>query len=121
MRDEIKRRNNEEEVKVICPVVSIQEKETEIFLNAEMPGIQKDKLSVEVHGEELTISAKRVNDVPKGYTPFIQERIPVEYRRVFSLGNQINKETIAAQYKDGILQVCLKKTATAQPKKITIA
>ncbi|MFC1808758.1 Hsp20/alpha crystallin family protein [Candidatus Omnitrophota bacterium] len=114
------KRSSEGDFRVVSPVVNIEEKETEIMLYAEMPGIEKDALAVEVHGDEMTISAKRTSEVPKGYTSYLQERIPVEYRRVFSLGNQIDKNNISAQYENGIVTIVLKKSESAYPKKITV-
>lgn len=115
-----RRKNNDQECRVVSPAVNIQERESAIVLYAEMPGINKEQLSVEVHGDELTVSAKRFDSVPKDYAVYVQERIPVEYRRVFSLSNHIDKENIEAKYEDGILIVTLHKSEQAQPKKIMV-
>jgi len=115
----IKRKNNNE-LKIVAPVVNIEERENEIVLYAEMPGIDKNDLQVEVHNDELMFSAKKINTVPKDYSVCLQERISVEYKRIFSLGNQINKDEVSARYDNGILMITLKKRERAQPKKITI-
>ena len=118
---DIIRKRSDDEQRIIVPVVNIQEKETEIVLNAEMPALDKSNISVEVHGDELVITGKRFNETPKGYNTIVQERPSVEYKRVFTLGNQINKDSVKAEYTDGILRVCLQKIESAQPKKIAIA
>ncbi len=116
-----RKKNHDEELRIVNPVVNIKEKEAEIVLHAEMPGIDKEKLSIEVHGDELTINAKRFEEVPKEYTVYEQERMPVEYKRVFALGNQINKESVSAKYEDGILMITLQKSESAQPRKIAVS
>ncbi len=120
IKDLIKRKKEDDHIRVVSPVVNIQEQETCILLHAEMPGIEKQQLTVEVHGDELCIEAKKTNIMPQGYTVFMQERMPVEYKRVFNLGRQINKEAVSARYDKGVLTVELKKLESAQPKKITI-
>lgn len=109
------------EVAVIRPVVNICEKDNDIELTAEMPGINKEDLSVEVKGDELCIRAKRTIDIPKGYEVLVQERGALIYERVFTVGNQVDARQIKASYKDGLLYVVLKKTEEAQPKKIPIS
>jgi HSP20 family protein len=115
-----RKRENGNTYRIVSPMVNIQEKETEIIVQAEMPGIVKEDLRIEVHGDELTIGAKRHNDVPKEYTAYIQERMPVEYKRVFTLGNQIDKNEVKARYEHGLLIITLQKSESAQPRKIAI-
>lgn len=106
----------------VCrPVVSIRENETDIVLELEMPGVDKETISVDVQGSELTILSKRNVALREGYTFLCNERQSVEYKRVFTLGNDIDKNGIKASYENGILIVTLMKSEESKPKKIMIA
>ncbi|MBN1493432.1 MAG: Hsp20/alpha crystallin family protein [Candidatus Omnitrophica bacterium] len=121
IKDIVERKNDEKRALILQPAVNIQELGDHVILQAEMPGLTKEDVTVEVQGDELTISGTRRDDTPKGYTTLLQERVPVQYKRIFGLGNQIDKCAVSANYENGILMLTLKKTAAAQPKKITVS
>jgi len=109
--------------RVIQPLVNIREEDKEVILEAEMVGLTKNDISLDLKGNELTLRGKagRVDDaVPKGYTLIHKERCPLEYVRTFVVGDNIDKNKIDAQYENGILRVKLTKSEVAQPKKIEI-
>lgn len=110
-----------EQVPVVSPLVNIQETDKEVILEAEMGGIQKEDVSVEIKQNELTISGRKKPDsAPKEYRLIHQERFPVEYRRAFVLGSEVSKENISAQYENGVLRIRVPKSEETQPKKISI-
>lgn len=120
----IKRPRHEEcKARIIQPLVNICEEEKEITLEAEMAGLTKDDISLDLKGNELTLRGKsgRADDtVPKGYTIVHKERCPLEYVRTFVVGEEIDKNKIDAQYENGILKVKLTKREAVQLKKIEI-
>jgi HSP20 family protein len=120
----MKKQNQKElETRVIQPLVNIREEQGEIILEAEMAGLSKEDISLDINGDEIVLRARpgRVDDdLPKGYTVIHKERCPLEYLRTFILGNDIDKNKIDAQYDKGVLRVKLAKIEEAQPKKIEI-
>ncbi|MGA2090763.1 MAG: Hsp20/alpha crystallin family protein [Endomicrobiales bacterium] len=103
------------------PVVSIRESEKDILLDAEMPGLTKDNIGLEVIGDELTITGKRTDcAVPEGYTVSYRDRDCADYYRKFMLNVTVDREKIDAQYKDGVLTIAIPKSEEAKPKKITV-
>lgn len=119
--DLMKFKSKEPIVRVIQPLVNIKETDKEVVLEAEMVGLSKEDINLELKNEELIISGKsRPEDPPKGYTSFYCERCPLEYTRSFMLGDNIDKGKIEAEYEQGVLKVILQKTETAHPKKIEI-
>jgi len=120
----IKRRRQDEcQPRVIQPLVNIHEEEKEVTLEAEMVGLTKDDISLDLKGNELILkgrTGRADNSAPKGYTVVHKERCPLEYLRTFVIGNDIDKSKIGAQYENGILRVKLTKSEEAQPKKIEI-
>jgi len=119
----IKQRLRRLEPRVIQPLVNIYETDKEVILEAEMTGLTKEDIGLELKENELTIKGKiRESDetTPKGYTVIHRERCPLEYIRTFIIGDEIDKSKIDAQYENGILRVKLSKSDEAQPKRIEI-
>jgi len=109
---------------VIEPLVNIEELEKEIVLEAEMPGLTKDDIALELKDNTLTIKGKGKDAedmTAKGYTLIHRERCPLEYQRSFVLSEDIDKNKIYAEYINGILKVRLVKSEDAQPKKIDVS
>lgn len=113
--------NADYNTRVVAPIVNIHETEKDIVVEAEMTGLKKDEISLDVVGDELTIKgAKKDCKVPEGYTVIYRERCPFEYSRTFVLGEEVKREGITAKYEDGILKVSIPKAERPQPKKIQI-
>jgi HSP20 family protein len=111
------------QVRVIQPLVNIEEEDKDIVVEAEMPGLAKDDITLDLNGNELSLKGrakKQEDEIPKGYTLLHKERCPLEYARTFVVGDNIDKAGISAQYDNGILKVRLAKAQDAQPKKIDI-
>jgi HSP20 family protein len=108
-------------VHVIQPLVNIRETDTEIVLEAEMVGLTKEDVNLELKDDELVITGKvRPYETPQGYTVIHRERCPYEYVRRFVLGETIDRARIDAQYENGILTVTLHKVEAVRPKRILI-
>ncbi len=107
-------------MKTFCPAVDIQEGGSEVVLWIDIPGVREEDLQLTVVKDELALAAKvQVIDRSKmgrGY----QEYEEGNYQRVFSLSNEIDRDNIKADYKDGVLKVTLLKTEQAKPRKIEI-
>lgn len=117
----LKNSNDECATRVIQPLVNVSETEKEVILEAEMVGLSKEDINLELKNDQLIISGKsRAEEPPKGYTALYRERCPLEYTRSFLLGDTIDKGKIDAQYENGILKVTLQKVEAAHPKKIEI-
>ncbi|MGW8194684.1 MAG: Hsp20/alpha crystallin family protein [Desulforhopalus sp.] len=102
----------------IAPIVDIYENEDEILLLADMPGVTKDKITVNVDNGKLEISGVR-NLESKGVENW-QEFGDVEYRRVFSVPQSIDVAKVNAELKDGVLKLNLPKAESAKPRTIEI-
>ena len=110
-----------EKTKVISPLTNIIEKEKEVILEAEMVGLTREDIDLELNGNDLTIVGKqRGTGVPEGYSTLYRERGPIEYRRSFTLGSVVKKESINAKYENGVLKLTLPKEEETQPKKLKI-
>lgn len=121
MTNMTKVRTAEPPKQVIQPLVNIAETEKEIILEAEMVGLAKEDVSIELKDDELIIHGRqRADELPQGYTALYRERCPLEYTRSFLLGDTIDRNKIDAQYENGILTVTMRKVEAAHPRKIEI-
>lgn len=114
-------KTDENAVRIVQPLVNISETDKEVVLEAEMVGLTRDDISLELKDDELVITGRaRDNEAPKGYTPVHRERCPLQYTRSFLLGENIDRGSIDARYENGILTVTLHKVEAARPRKIEI-
>lgn len=102
----------------IAPLVDIFENDEEILLHADMPGVVKENVVVNVDNGRLEISGIR-NLEKKGAESW-QEFGDIEYRRVFSVPQTIDVNKVKAELKDGMLKLHLPKAESAKPKMIEI-
>jgi len=105
-------------IPTVAPVVDIYENDDEILLHADMPGVEKDKIAVNVDNGTLTITGVRELET-KGVATW-EEFGNVEYRRNFSVPQTIDVEKVNAELKDGVLRLHLPKSEAAKPKQIEI-
>lgn len=94
-----------------CPVVDILETTDAYIFRAELPGVGKDNISVEVAGDYLKISGQRPSEVDPPLAAYHRiERVHGVFERTFKLRGIIDAEKAEARYVDGLLEVYLPKT-----------
>lgn len=81
---------------------------------AELPGVEKSDVNIELENAVLTISAKR--KVKQG-----ENEQSVEYSRSLTVADDIDADKVSAKLEDGLLQVTLPKAAARKPKAITVS
>ena len=103
------------------PLVDIYETDGTLILKAELPGVSKADVTVEVKDNILTLKGERVAD-PNIHQDryFRQERSFGAFNRSFTLQQNINPEMIRAKFKDGVLEVILPKPEEDRPKQVTV-
>jgi len=104
---------------VVVPLVDIFENDDEILLYAEMPGVVKDEVTVNLDNGNLDLVGYRKMNKEAGATEW-EEFGNLEYRRRFSVPQTIDVAKVEAELKDGVLQLHLPKSEAAKPKRIEI-
>ena len=114
----------EETEGIRIPSIDLVETEQEVVLKAEMPGIDKDKIEVEVMPEYLTLSAEmREEKEEKDATHHRRERVWGRFERSIPLPVEVVTDQAKATYREGLLEIHLPKTERAKsqtPRKIVI-
>ncbi len=108
--------------KSFYPAVDILNKGDNILLNVELPGVSKEDISINIEEKVLTIKGERKSEKKeKTDKYFRQERVYGSFKRSFSLSDDILTDEVSADFKDGILNVTLKRDTTKEEvKQITI-
>lgn len=104
------------------PAVDIMEDGRNIILNVELPGMNKEDISVHIEDKILTIKGERkCENEEKNDRYYKKELIYGSFSRAFNLSDDILVDDVSADYKDGILKITLKRDETKETvKKITI-
>jgi HSP20 family protein len=104
------------------PAVDIYETDGTVVVKAELPGVQKDQVGVEVKDGILTLRGERKYEKEVKEENFHRiERSYGTFQRAFSLPTTVDQEKISATMKDGVLEVTLPKKEAAKPKQISVA
>jgi HSP20 family protein len=103
------------------PAVDIYESEGALVLQADVPGVSKDDVEINLDQDVLTISGRVALDDYDGLRPVYSEFNVGNFYRRFSLGETIDQAAITADMEEGVLTVTLPKKEQAQPRKITVA
>ena len=97
--------------------VDVNETEKEFFLSADIPGLDKNDVSVDIHDGVITIKGERAIDNEKSTDGYrIRERQLGSFNRSFRLPDNVNEDKVAAKFKNGVLTVTLPKTKEILPE-----
>lgn len=106
---------------VWSPDVDIYENKDSIVVKADLPGVDKDKIHVEVKDNILTIRGERKEEKEsKDQNVYRVERRFGEFYRSFTLPEKVDASKIKAKYKDGILEVTLPKPEESKGKEVKV-
>lgn len=104
----------------VYPLVNIFEKNGDLVLVAELPGVKKEDLKVEVKGNTLRLAGERTTDSGKDISYHRVERNCSKFDRTLKLPVNVEPDQVKAEYKDGILIISLARAESDKPKQITV-
>lgn len=121
LMDEFFEPTNAQTTNNLTPKVDIREKEQEFQFLLELPGVRKEDIQIEVEQDVLYVSGERkAAEETKETNVHRMEQFYGSFHRRFHLPQGLDKETIAAQYQDGILRLTIQKHEKAIKKQIVI-
>lgn len=112
--------NNSAPGAALIPRVDVVEDKSGITLYADLAGVPKDKLSLNIEADTLTIEGEVGLAMPEGMEPSHAEVNLPRYRRVFALSKELDSEKISAGFEHGVLKLNIPKAEHLQPRKIEI-
>ena len=102
--------------------LDLSEDDKNYIVRAEIPGVKKEDIKVEVDGNRVSISAemKSVKEERKNERVIHSERYEGKVFRSFALDGNVNENEAQAAYQDGVLQLTLPKTSSGKSRRLTI-
>lgn len=104
-----------------APAVDLKEDANNFIVSAELPGLKREDIQVEIENNTLMIKGERKFEKREEKENYhFVERSYGSFYRSFTLPKNVDAEKIAAEYKDGVLQVTLPKKEEVKPKKVEV-
>lgn len=104
----------------LLPPVDIYEDAAGITLVADLPGVARERLSVQVDKDILLIEGEAAIEMPNEMEALYADLRTTRFRRSFTLSRELQADQIDAQMQDGVLTLRVPKRAELQPRKIQV-
>ena len=104
----------------LLPPVDVFEDSSGITLYADLPGVPKDRLALELDADTLTIEGEIALDMPAGMGASHAEVDLPRYRRRFTLSRELDTGKVSAEFNHGVLKLRIPKAEHAQARKIEV-
>jgi HSP20 family protein len=98
------------------PAVDIYEDEDQVVVKAEVPGIAKEDLDINLSGSTLTIKGEKKEEQTKKVNYYYRERSHGSFTRIVELPAKVNGKLATASFENGVLEIGLPKTEEAKKK-----
>jgi HSP20 family protein len=102
--------------------MDVKEDDKGFTVHAEIPGVKKDDIHVNIDGNQVSISAevKNEKEVKESEKVLRSERYYGKVSRAFTLGQDVDEGAAQARYSDGVLELTLPKKAATRAKRLTV-
>jgi HSP20 family protein len=103
------------------PPVNVFRKGDDFIIIAELPGVKKSDLDVQVKGRTIRLSGAKTVSYPEKAALHRRERLAGRFDRAVTLPVEINPDRVKAEYRDGVLALFLPPAESEKPKSIKVA
>ncbi len=104
------------------PAVDTYEKDGDLVISADLPGVKKEDIAIDVQDNVLILKGERVSETEASEKNFYRrERATGRFYRAFTLPDAVDPAKIRAAFKDGVLKVEIPKPEEKKPQKVDIA
>lgn len=102
--------------------IDVKEEESNYVVHAELPGVKKEDIQIEVDGATVSLSAERKQEkeVKEGERLLRTERYFGKVARSFQLGHEIDETQASARYNDGVLELVLPKRQSTPTRRLVV-
>lgn len=109
------------ESRFLSPAIDIDETDSTYLVTADLPGVKKEDLKVDLSGNRLTISAERKYSSGESRKNERRERFHGTYQRSFTLPTGVDAEKIDASFAEGVLRIQIPKAEQSRSRRIEIS
>lgn len=103
------------------PPVNIWEDDAGYYVEADLPGVDKENVKVTVENRLITLTGERVfGATGENYRHHVAERSFGRFTRSFTLPADVDSGSVEARFNNGVLSIHIGKSATARPREIAI-
>jgi HSP20 family protein len=102
------------------PPINVFQKGDDFALVAEVPGVKKSDLEVQIKGRTVRIAGSKTVTYPEGASVHRRERLEGRFDRAMTLPTEIDPEHAKAEYRDGVLKLLLSRAETEKPRTIKV-
>lgn len=102
------------------PSINLFQDGDDTVLMAEVPGVKKDEIQLQIKDNLITISGERKSDYPEKASVHRVERRGYKFNRTIKLPAKVDIDQVKADYKNGILKVVMARAESDKPKMIDI-
>jgi len=104
----------------LVPAVDVIEDPNGITVYADLPGVARERLQVNVEADSVIIDAEMSLPAPEGMTAQHVEVDRSRYRRAFTLSKELDPSKISAELVQGVLKLRIPKAEHAQPRRVEV-
>jgi HSP20 family molecular chaperone IbpA len=117
----VSRRSEDMQAMMLVPAVDIFETAAGVTLWADLPGVPRENLEVNVHDSSLRIEGEAVVPTPAGlHVQHAEVRQP-RYARSFTLSPDLDASRVEANLQDGVLKLTIPRREEAKPRRIDVS
>jgi HSP20 family protein len=102
------------------PAINVGSTDDKVTVYVFAPGVDPKALDIQIQQNVLSVKGKRDVAVESGGTYYRQERFSGEFHRVLTLPDDVDPDKVEAAYRDGILEVSVRRRESAKPRQIEI-
>jgi len=109
------------ELATVEPFVDVIDKGDKVVVAADVPGVEKEDLSVNISGDRLEISAERKKEAEEKKEGYVRrERTYTSYYRSIPLPTEVDGDKADATFENGVLEISMPKVKAIEKKKIKV-
>ena len=109
------------ELATVEPFVDVIDKGDKVVVAVDIPGVEKEALSVNISGDRLEVSAERKKEAEEEKEGYVRrERTYTSYYRAIPLPAEVDADKADATFENGVLEITMPKVKAIEKKKIEI-
>ncbi len=103
------------------PACDIEETDSHYLISADLPGVAKEDVKVEVFENQIVVSGEKKQEKRDAKSNHVTERYHGRFERRFALPTPIDGDKVEASYQDGVLRIAMAKSAYGLSRQVKIA